>query len=54
MEGFAKVTAVNDVEKDVHYLSAGSPDSTLCGLKSAGSTSNELTCYRCHELAVGI
>jgi hypothetical protein len=54
MDGFTKVWAVNDVEKDVHYLSKGTPDATLCGLKSGDSTSGELTCYRCHELAAGI
>jgi hypothetical protein len=53
MDGFKKVTAVNDVEKDVHYLSQGTPDTTLCGLKSAGSTTGEVTCYRCHQFAVG-
>ncbi|MFY9783966.1 MAG: hypothetical protein WAK12_10600 [Acidimicrobiales bacterium] len=53
MEGFKKVTAQNDVEQDVHYLAEGSSDKTLCGLKSAGSSSRELTCYRCHQFAVG-
>jgi hypothetical protein len=53
MDGFKKVTAVNDVEKDVHYLSQGTPDTTLCGLKSAGAATGEVTCYRCHQFAVG-
>jgi hypothetical protein len=54
MEGFTTVTAANDAEKDVHYLSPGSLGVTLCGLKKAASSTGELTCYRCHELAVGI
>lgn len=53
MDGFKKVTAINDVEKDVHYLSPGTPGTTLCGSKSAGSATGEVTCYRCHQFAVG-
>jgi hypothetical protein len=46
------VTAENDMEQDVHYSAEGS-DKTLCGLKSAATSSRELTCYRCHQFAVG-
>lgn len=53
MDGFNRVMAMNDAEKDVHYLSQGTPDTTLCGLKSAGSASSELTCNLCRQFAVG-
>jgi hypothetical protein len=53
MEEFEKVMAINDAEKDVHYLAQGTPDTTMCGLKSSGSTSNELTCIMCLQFADG-
>ena len=53
MDGFKKVTANNDVEKDVHYLSDATPGKTMCGLESAGLASGEMTCYRCHQFAAG-
>jgi hypothetical protein len=54
VERFVKVKANNDVDKDVHYRAPSNLKATLCGMKIAGlSTEGEVTCYRCHQFAVG-
>jgi hypothetical protein len=53
VEGFEKVKAEQDADQDVHLKGRGSTGSTLCGMKVAGSTEAEVTCYRCHEFARG-
>jgi hypothetical protein len=54
MERLIKVTAANDVAKDVHYRASGTQDKTLCGMSTAGAVAQgEVTCYRCHQFAVG-
>jgi hypothetical protein len=54
MDRLEKYTAVNDVDGDVHYVRTSNATSTLCGMVPAGSSNRELTCYRCHEFALGI
>ena len=54
VERFVKVKANNDVDKDVHYRASNNLKATLCGMQIAGlSTEGEVTCYRCHQFAVG-
>jgi hypothetical protein len=54
MEHLEKFTAVNDVDGDIHLVRSTSMKSTLCGMASAEASTREVTCYRCHEFAVGI
>jgi hypothetical protein len=54
MERLEKFTAVNDVDGDVHLVRSTSMKSTLCGMAPAEATTREVTCYRCHEFAIGI
>jgi hypothetical protein len=54
VERLEKFTAVNDVDGDVHLVRSTSMKSTLCGMTPAETSTREVTCYRCHEFAVGI
>jgi hypothetical protein len=54
MAAFVKVSAKNDVDKDVHYLASGGADKTMCGMEVADvSVKGEMSCYRCHQFASG-
>lgn len=53
MERLEKFMAVNDVDGDVHYVRTSNTRATLCGLVPAASSNGEVTCYRCHEFALG-
>jgi hypothetical protein len=53
-EQLEKFTAVNDVDGDIHLVRTTSMKTTLCGMAAAESSTREVTCYRCHEFAVGI
>jgi hypothetical protein len=54
MAAFVKVSAKNDVDKDVHYLASGGAGKTMCGMEVADvSVKGEMSCYRCHQFASG-
>jgi hypothetical protein len=53
MERLEKFMAVNDIDGDVHYVRTSNTRATLCGMVPAASSSGEVTCYRCHEFALG-
>jgi hypothetical protein len=53
-EKLVQFTAVNDVDGDIHLVRTTSPKSTLCGMAAAEASTRDVTCYRCHEFAVGI
>jgi hypothetical protein len=53
MERLEKFMAVNDVDGDVHYVRTSNAKATLCGMTPAASAEREVTCYRCHEFALG-
>lgn len=53
-EQLEKFTAVNDVDGDIHLVRTTSMKTTLCGMAAAESSTRDVTCYRCHEFAVGI
>ena len=53
-EKLVQFTAVNDVDGDIHLVRTTSPRSTLCGMAAAEASTRDVTCYRCHEFAVGI
>jgi hypothetical protein len=42
------------VDGDVHYVRSSNAKSTLCGMTPSASSHGDITCYRCHELALGI
>jgi hypothetical protein len=53
MDRLEKFTAVNDVDGDVHYVRTSNTRATLCGMVPAASVDRDVTCYRCHEFALG-
>jgi hypothetical protein len=53
VERYERVTAENDVDKDVHLQSSGNSQSTLCGMKPGPVTTRDVSCYRCHQFSVG-
>ena len=54
VDSYVKVKALNDVDKDVHYRGSATPNTTLCGMKTAPrTTEGPVTCYRCHQFATG-
>ena len=49
-----KVKAVSDYYDDIHFQRQGGPDTTLCGLKTAGlPVQGEPTCLRCRQFSTG-
>lgn len=54
VDRLVKVMARNDVDQDVHFQHATGPETTLCGMTSAGTpVERDVTCYRCHQFAIG-
>ncbi|HEV3187152.1 MAG TPA: hypothetical protein VGZ04_03795 [Acidimicrobiales bacterium] len=54
MDSYVKVKALNDVDQDVHYRGSATPNTTLCGMRTAPlTTEGPVTCYRCHQFATG-
>jgi ethanolamine ammonia-lyase small subunit len=53
VERYTRVTAENDVDKDVHLQSSGNLSSTLCGMRPGAVTTRDVSCYRCHQFSVG-
>jgi hypothetical protein len=53
VDAYEKVKAEVDANQYVHYKVPGDSGNTLCGMKAAGPTEADVSCYECHVFSRG-